>query len=123
MHVCYAAEPPPGGGTPGEGKGAGWGSFAPMMMFVFFLVALLYIFMIGPQKRKEQERRRMIDAVAKKDRILTHGGIWGEVVEAGEKDFLVRIDPRKDVQIRIVKDAVLRTEKKGESAEEAERKA
>jgi len=94
-----------------------------MMMFVFFLVALLYIFMIGPQKRKEQERRRMIDAVAKKDRILTHGGIWGEVVEAGEKDFLVRIDPRKDVQIRIVKDAVLRTEKKGESAEEAERKA
>ncbi len=85
------AQQPPGGG----------------LSFLFPLLAIFvvfYFFMIRPQSRREKERRAMIDAVKKGDRVVTAGGIHGTVVQVDEGSMLIQVD--QNVKLRFEKNAV-----------------
>lgn len=85
------AQPAPGGG----------------LSFLFPLLAIFivfYFFMIRPQSRREKERRAMIDAVKKGDRVVTAGGIHGTVVQVDEGSLLIQVD--QNVKLRFEKNAV-----------------
>src|SRR5215813_1381806 len=43
------------------------------------VMALFYLMMIRPQKRKEQELHDQVNAIKENDRVLTIGGIYGVV--------------------------------------------
>ena len=74
--------------------------FLPMgLIFVVF-----YLFMVRPQARKEKQRRAMIDALKKGDRVVTIGGIHGSVVRVEEASVLVQVDD--NVKLRVDKNAV-----------------
>jgi preprotein translocase subunit YajC len=78
-------------------------------MFIFLMigVAVLFYFMImRPQKKREQQRRDMLGKLKTGDKIITASGIVGEIVELSEQDALVRIDPRKDVRMRVRRAAI-----------------
>jgi preprotein translocase subunit YajC len=85
------AQPAPGGG----------------LSFLFPLLAIFivfYFFMIRPQARREKERRAMIDAVKKGDKVVTAGGIHGTVVQVDEGTLLIQVD--QNVKLRFEKSAV-----------------
>jgi preprotein translocase subunit YajC len=60
--------------------------------------------MIRPQSRREKERKAMIDAVKKGDKVVTAGGIHGTVVQVDEGSLLVQVD--QNVKLRFEKNAV-----------------
>ncbi len=82
-------------------------SFFIMMGLIF---VVFYFFIIRPQRKREDERRKMIDAVAKGDRIRTVGGIHGTVVKVEEGSLLVEVDT--NTKLRIDKNAVASAELK-----------
>jgi preprotein translocase subunit YajC len=74
------------------------------LIIIVLLFALLWLFMIRPQKRRQLEQRSMLENVAPGDEILTAGGVYGTVrsVEADE----IHIEIAPGTEIRLAKRAI-----------------
>jgi preprotein translocase subunit YajC len=76
------------------------GLFLPfLLVFIVF-----YFFIIRPQKRREENRKTMISAVKKGDRIVTIGGIHATVLRVEDSSVLAEVDA--NVKLRIDKNAI-----------------
>jgi preprotein translocase subunit YajC len=83
-------------------------TFLPLVLiFVVF-----YFFMIRPQQKRESERKKMIEAVKKGERVVTIGGIHGTVAQVDEASVLIEIDKGSSTKIRIDKSAIARVDAK-----------
>ena len=77
-------------------------TFLPLILvFVVF-----YFFMIRPQVRKQKELTSYRSTLAKGDKIITTGGIYGKVTDV--KDNTITVDVGDGVLLRIDKSAVLK---------------
>lgn len=75
--------------------------FLPLIV----MFGLFYIMLIRPQKKREEEKRTMIEALQVGDTIVTIGGIHGKVVIV--KEDLITIETSgMDTRIEISKWAV-----------------
>lgn len=87
-------------GPPPEGGGGLAGLFLPfLLVFIVF-----YFFIIRPQKKREDTRKTMIEAVKKGDRIVTIGGVHATVTKVDETSVLAQVDD--NVKLRFDKNAV-----------------
>lgn len=87
----------------GASGGEGPGIISTLLPLVL-IIAIFYFFIIRPQRKREQEKQDMIDAIEKGDRIVTVGGLHGEVKSVDEDSVLAQID--KQVKVRIQKQAI-----------------
>ena len=81
-------------------QGAGW-SFWIMMILIF---VVFYFFMIRPQTKKQKELQKQRDAMKKGDKVVTAGGIYGNIKEVQENAFIIEI--AKDITIKVDKGSV-----------------
>ena len=88
--------------APGGPFGAFGGLLFPLLILVVF-----WFFLIRPQQRREKERRAMIDAVQKGDRIVTAGGIHATILKVEDTSVLAEVD--QNVKLRIDKSAIAST--------------
>lgn len=88
-------------GAEGQASGSGIGMF----VYLGLMLLLLYFLLIRPQKRREKERRALLDAVKTGDRILFGGGFIGTVANVKEKTLLVKI--ADNVKVEIARAAVV----------------
>jgi preprotein translocase subunit YajC len=92
--LLLAQTPPPGGGQSPM--------FFPVMMMI---VMVAFIWMNArSQKKRDQERKSMLDTLKKGDRILFSGGILGTVEATRDKTMAVRLC--EGVKIEIARSAV-----------------
>lgn len=89
------------GSSPPGGE-ALWAYIFPMLM-VFMI---MYFIWLRPQKRKEDERRRLLDSLKKNDRVVTVGGIYGTVVSTKEDEVVLKVDDEKNVKMRFTRSAI-----------------
>ena len=72
------------------------------LVFTFGPIALIFYFLIlRPQQKQEKQRRSMLDALKKKDRVLTSGGILGMVADLRDDEVTLRISENPDVKVRV----------------------
>ena len=76
-----------------------------VMMIVIFVV--FYFFMIRPQQKKQKELQKERDAMKKGDKVVTAGGIYGEIKEVQETSFIITI--AKDITIKVDKGSVYKS--------------
>lgn len=72
-------------------------------MFVLIL-AVMYFFMIRPQKKQQKAIEEMRKALTKGDKVITAGGIYGTIADIDETSVLVKVDG--DVKIRVDKSCI-----------------
>lgn len=72
--------------------------------WMVFMVAIFYFVMIRPQRRREKERKALIEAVKSGQRVLLTSGIIGEITNVKEKTLLVLIAEK--TKIEVLKSAV-----------------
>lgn len=92
------ATPPPG---------IGFTSLLPLIV----LFVLFYFFLIRPQMRRDKEHKRMLQALAKGDEIVTTGGLLGRVTEVG--DNFIALEIAKDLEVKVQRQSVSMTVPKG----------
>ena len=80
------------------------------MLFMFVLLGVFWVLMILPQRRQQKKRAEMLNALKKGDKVITIGGIHGEITELGDEDIRIRIADK--VEVKITKGSVSRV--KGE---------
>ncbi len=90
--------------TGGTGGTAGMGSFWIMILLLF---GVMYLFMIRPQSKQRKEMEKFRSELKKGDKVVTVGGIFGEVAEVGDKSVLIKVDG--DVKLRVDKNSLVRS--------------
>ncbi len=109
--------PVPAGGVAPSGSPLG-GLLLPLLL----MGVIMYFLMIRPERKKQKERKVMLDGLRKNDQVLTIGGILGTVASVGEDQVTLKVDEGKDVRIKVSRgaiQAVLKQAKGGEGEEKA----
>ncbi len=65
---------------------------------------IFYFLLIAPERRRRQQLRRTVEALKRGDRILTQGGLHGEVVSTESNTVIVKI--ADGVKVKVTKAAV-----------------
>lgn len=73
------------------------------------MMALLYFLFIRPQKKEQEKRQSMLEALKKGDRVVTVGGMYGTIVEISEKNITLKVADK--VEIKFSKSAVQNLQK------------
>ena len=95
---------PANGNAPApEEQQSPWGGFGSMIPMVIVMAVLIY-FMWRGQKKEQKRRQEMIDGVKVGDKVVTIGGIYGEIVAVREQSFIVKI--ADNTKIELMKSAV-----------------
>ncbi|MCA1900730.1 MAG: preprotein translocase subunit YajC, partial [Candidatus Hydrogenedens sp.] len=61
-----------------------------MLPMILAFIAIMYFLMIRPQQKREKERREMLNALTKGDKVVTTGGMYGTVVDLSEDKVTLR---------------------------------
>lgn len=93
--MALAFQASPGGGITGA-----LGGFLPMILiFVIFYVVLML-----PMQRQRKALAQMIANLKKGDKVITNGGIYGDVVSVDTNTVILRI--ADNVRVKIAKSAI-----------------
>lgn len=77
-------------------------SFLPLLL----IVVVFYFFMIRPQMKRQKEVRNFREKLAKGDKVVTTGGIYGRIVEV--KETYVVLEIARDVEIKVDKNGIIK---------------
>ncbi len=85
--------------------------FVPLILFF----VILWFFLIRPQRKKDQETKRMRDSLAVGDNIITIGGIVGTVMKVKEESVIVYVGSDK-TKMEFMKWAIAQVVNKSDKA-------
>ena len=86
-------------------QAAGGGGTSMIIMLVV-MFAIMYFFMIRPQQKKQKEIRNFQNSLKVGQKVVTGGGVHGEVKKVELADPLVEIEVAKGVVIKVEKSYV-----------------
>ena len=88
------------------GEGAPQASMWPTILMFGAIIAVMWLFMIRPQRKQQKEMQEFRNSLKKGDKVVTVGGIYGEIVEVNEKTALIKVDG--DVKLRVDKQGLVK---------------
>ncbi len=74
------------------------------LMPVLVIFAIFYFLLIAPMRKQRRELQRVVDNLQKGDRVVTNGGIHGQVVAVEEGIVLLKV--ADNVKLKVSKSAV-----------------
>ncbi|HNY17352.1 MAG TPA: preprotein translocase subunit YajC [Treponemataceae bacterium] len=95
------------------------GTFVTILTMAAVFV-VFYLFIIRPQNKKQKDTEKMVNALKKGDKVITIGGIHGEVTSTKEQTVIVKVDD--ECKLEFSRSAIA-TVIKDEKAEKAEKPA
>jgi preprotein translocase subunit YajC len=79
-------------------------SWQGMVIPLVLIMVVFYFFMIRPQVKKAKDHKKLVDALAIGDKIVTTAGIHGKIIGSNETTFLIEVEGGS--KIRFDKSAV-----------------
>ena len=94
--------------APGPGAGpASWLGLVPMLL----ILVVFYFLLVAPMRKRQKELAQVVDKLQKGDKVVTNGGLHGEV--AGVEGAVVLVKIADQVKVRISKSAIAQVEDRG----------
>ncbi len=81
------------------GQNAG-GGLAVFVIQIAALVAIFYFMLIRPQRRQQRRHRELLASLQRGDRVVTSGGIVGEVVHLKDDEVTVKSGESRFIVLR-----------------------
>ncbi len=82
----------------------GWFARNSMWIMLLLIFGVMWLFMIRPQRKQQKEAENFRNSLRKGDKVVTIGGIYGEIVEVNETTALIKVDG--DTKLRVSKNAL-----------------
>jgi len=93
MNTVFALAATPEGGSP-------WLQFVPFAL----VLAIFYFIILMPMKRKQQKVQEFLDHLKVGDRVITTGGIHGQITRLG--DLSVQLQIADKVRVEVARAAI-----------------
>lgn len=79
---------------------------SPLIQFLpfVFVFAIFYFLLIAPMRKRQKALQALIAALKKGDKVVTNGGLYGEV--AAVQDDVVILKLADNVKVRVAKSAI-----------------
>lgn len=74
------------------------------LITIALIIAVFYFLLIRPQKKTQDEHKKMLASLKKNDEVITAGGIHGTV--ANVKDHTVTLKVDDNVKIEVQKSSI-----------------
>jgi len=95
--IAYAMTGAPAGGG---GSGGAFGAMVPLiLMFVIF-----YFLLIRPQQKKAKDQREWNASLKKGDKVITTGGLYGQIT--GLTDTAVTLEIAPKIRVKVSRAAI-----------------
>ena len=85
-------------------SGAANGGGMSMLIMMVALFAIMWFFMIRPQRKQQKELEKFRNELKRGDKVVTIGGIYGTIDEIKETTVLIKVDG--EVKLRVAKNAI-----------------
>jgi len=100
------AQPNGAGNKDGNRPASPFGD-SSMIFILIGVMVLMFFWMSRSQKKREQQRLDMLKRLKVGEKVMTGSGIIAEIVEMDDDEVTLRIDPRKDVRMRVKRSVIL----------------
>ena len=77
-----------------------------MWIMLLLIFGVMWLFMIRPQRKQQKELQNFRNSLRKGDKVVTVGGIYGEIVEVNEKTALIKVDG--ETKLRVDKNGLVK---------------
>lgn len=74
------------------------GGLVGLLPFVL-MIAVFYFVLIRPQQQQQKKRREMLDSVKVGDKVVTIGGIHGEITAVTEDEVRLRVADKVELRM------------------------
>jgi preprotein translocase subunit YajC len=78
-----------------EGGGFDW----TIIIFLVLIFAIFYFLMIRPQRKRQKEQRELMEGLQKGDRVITVGGIYGQIESLSEDSVVLKIESGTTIRV------------------------
>jgi len=95
--------------APGPGPAA-WIQFVPMLL----ILVVFYFLLVAPMRKRQKELQQTVEKLQKGDKVVTNGGLHGEV--AGVEGAVVLVKIADGVKVKVSKSAIAQVEDRGTNA-------
>lgn len=82
--------------------GGGWS----MWVMLILIFVIMWFFMIRPQRKQQKELEKFRNALKKGDKVVTIGGIYGEVSEIKDRTVIIKVDG--ETKLRVDKNSLVK---------------
>lgn len=86
--------------SPGGGFAGALGGFLPMLL----IFGIFYVVLMLPMQRQRKALAQMIANLKKGDKVITNGGLYGDVVSVDTQTVILRI--ADNVRVKVAKSAI-----------------
>ncbi|MGB2631038.1 MAG: preprotein translocase subunit YajC [Candidatus Omnitrophota bacterium] len=76
---------------------------------IALIFIIFYFLLIRPQKRSQQDHKKMLSELKKNDEVVTSGGVYGTIVNIQEDVITLRVDD--NTRIKVQKGSISRLRK------------
>lgn len=83
--TIYATSPAPPM-VPREGASG----MSVVLFQIMLMIAIFYFILIRPQQKEKKRHQEMLSKLAKGDRVMTNGGILGQIVHSTDTELTIR---------------------------------
>jgi len=111
--VAWAQEVSGEGTAPATGDTAAspaLGDFFPLIILIVVFGAVFYFMLIRPQRKRQAKMKDLLENLKRGDRVITAGGIHGEIDSIGESAFVLILED--GAKIKIAKTSVVQKREK-----------
>jgi len=97
-------------------QGSPASAFLVQLIFLAGIFLIFYFLIIRPQQKARKRHLEFLANLKKGDKVITSGGIWGTVVDIGEKTVTLKVDA--NTRITFTKEAIISYQPKEKEEEE-----
>jgi len=101
---CVPTETPTGGEEETTTSG-GITGYLPMIIIAVLLVGMFYFLMIRPMRQREKKHDQMVEQLHVGDKVITAGGIYGEIKSISEDSVILKIE--SGATMRVTKGSIV----------------
>lgn len=101
--------------TDTAGTGTGMIGILGTVVIYGGLIAIMWFFLMRPQKKEQKRLAAMLSALELGDCVLTTSGFYGIVIDITDDTVIVEFGNNKNCRIPMDKSAISRVEKPGEN--------
>lgn len=76
-----------------------------IIIFLVLIFGVFYFLMIRPQRKRQKEHQTLVQELQKGDRVVTAGGIYGQIESLSDDSVVLKIE--SGTTIRIARGSIL----------------
>ena len=83
-----------------------------MLLFLALIFVMFYFFLLRPQRKRQKEQQEMLSTLKRGDRVVTIGGIYGEVESVADKHVVIKVE--SGASLKLIRTGVAGTQEQFE---------